>query len=135
MANQPLLTRLACDPVENSSRQGHHKITYGGRVIAEVTGETYQILAVEACTLLDTLQLIRHGLNRQEEKDSYKRLRDKIQEYRSAIAKDAEEKKALLDKAKEIEDDYLNNSKRVTINFGAQKALCIMQALAPSKMK
>ena len=113
--------------VVNSGRKNHYIVTANNVPFGEVSGDTISVLDVSVCGadeisggLLTDASLMKREVNRLEVREAYKTLKENMKSLNQQGKKEEAEK---------LKEDYISRCRRVSINFGLEKMLCIREFL------
>lgn len=119
--------------VVNSERNNHYIALANDLPFAEVSGETLLVLDLNTCgvndqsgNLLSKVFLEKKGVNINEVRERYRALRDNKSNLNQQNLSTEDRKKAM----EKLEKDYFTGCRKIKVNFGFEKLLCIREWLS-----
>ena len=109
--------------VANSNRANHYIMTNNDVPSGEVSGDTINVLEISACDILSRESFLKRGLDSLEIKARYKAFIENLRSLRQ---------QGEIKEAEKLREDYIRDCRKVSINFGLEKALCIREYMTLS---
>jgi len=107
--------------VVNQGKDNHFLLAINQRPFAEVSGETIDVLGIDACSYLNKPACEKRGLNPLEIEDHWRVFKEK----RAALIQQNRK-----EEVQKLEAEYFNKAGRVRINFGREITFCILAWMA-----
>ena len=118
--------------VVNSEKENHYVALANNLAFVEVSGDTVSVLDIDACgvddksgNLLTKVFLTKKGLNIDEIRGRYRRFKDNMSNLAQQNLSEEDRKKEI----EKIEKNYLDGCRKIKVDFGYEKLLCIREWL------